>query len=306
VSDENKVRRLQGLLERVQRNARAPRMRAAHPAPTPAEVVAEPGGGSATPEPRAAIETRDRSPMPAAARAPSPAPAPVAEVIQAPDEVNRISVEIFEDVELIEGEEIVELPSDLPLVDARVEPEAPRELPYKEAPAAAPAAGLGVVDIDFDDMEDVAAQEPPASSRRAKVAAESMDAALSDAAEQLEEDREVPIKTPPPESGPQAAMPPAQVLQAPAMPQFEDMLEQRPAAAFAERTPSPAEVEIAEPEPPPVSAARATAEARLEPEIMRRAAPPAAAKPASFVHAAQAFQPQTFVELLDSSLALGR
>jgi hypothetical protein len=56
--------------------------------------------------------------------------------------------------------------------------------------------------LDFDDEE----QEPPASSRRPIAA--SMDEALADAAE-----REVPLKTPPPESGPQeASVPPSPEL----------------------------------------------------------------------------------------------
>ncbi len=62
--------------------------------------------------------------------------------------------------------------------------------------------------VNLTDAE-MEAEEPPASSRRPK-AAESMDEALAGAAEQLdmEEGREIPLKTPPPESGPQAAPPP--------------------------------------------------------------------------------------------------
>ncbi|HEY6727399.1 MAG TPA: hypothetical protein VI197_25365 [Polyangiaceae bacterium] len=59
------------------------------------------------------------------------------------------------------------------------------------APVQAERPGFG---LDFDDEE-----EPPASSRRA--IASSMDEALADAAA-----REVPLKTPPPESGPQEAV----------------------------------------------------------------------------------------------------
>jgi hypothetical protein len=228
--------------------------------------------------------------------------------VQAIEEVNRLSVEVFEgDVELLEEEEIVEIASEPPTMERRREPAMARArepAPPKAEPA--PPAGLGVVDIDFDDMEEAAAEEPPASSRRAKVAAESMDAALTGAAEQLDSEREVPIKTPPPESGPQEAVPPAQVLQAPAMPDIDDLLAEPPRAKVAARSPSPAEIEITEPEPPPLSAERATVEAKLEPEIVRRPVPAAAAAPASFVQAAQAFQPQSFVELLDASLSLGR
>lgn len=60
-----------------------------------------------------------------------------------------------------------------------------------------PAGTSADVEIDFDDEE-----EPPASSKRV---ASSMDEALSAAAAEHETEHDVPIKTPPPESGPQAA-----------------------------------------------------------------------------------------------------
>jgi hypothetical protein len=70
---------------------------------------------------------------------------------------------------------------------------------------APPAVALSH-DIDFDDEEEEDDVEP-ASSRRPKVA-ENMADALETAAAQLEEGvREVPLKTPPPESGPQSATP---------------------------------------------------------------------------------------------------
>jgi len=75
----------------------------------------------------------------------------------------------------------------------------------------------GDVDIDFEDEE-----QPPASSQRSKVAS-SMDEALAAAAEQLESEREVPIKTPPPESGPQEAPLPTG-LSAPHAPDVDALL----------------------------------------------------------------------------------
>jgi len=74
------------------------------------------------------------------------------------------------------------------------------------------------VDIDFEDEP----EQPPASSQRSKVAS-SMDEALAAAAEQLDAEREVPLQTPPPESGPQAA-PMPQGLAAPAAPDFDSLL----------------------------------------------------------------------------------
>ncbi len=82
-------------------------------------------------------------------------------------------------------------------------------------------------DIFFEDEEEI---EPPASSRRPKVAA-SMDEALAGAAElEMDQGREVPLKTPPPESGRQVAGPPPQGLHQPAPPadfgsDVDDLLE---------------------------------------------------------------------------------
>jgi hypothetical protein len=73
------------------------------------------------------------------------------------------------------------------------------------------------VDIDFEDED----EQPPASSQR-KVAS-SMDEALAAAAEQLEAEREVPLKTPPPESGPQEA-PAPMGMAAPAAPDVDALL----------------------------------------------------------------------------------
>jgi hypothetical protein len=74
------------------------------------------------------------------------------------------------------------------------------------------------VDIDFEDED----EQPPASSQRSKVAS-TMDEALAAAAAQLEAEREVPLKTPPPESGPQAAPLPAGIS-APAAPDVDALL----------------------------------------------------------------------------------
>ncbi|HEX3853219.1 MAG TPA: hypothetical protein VHW01_19785 [Polyangiaceae bacterium] len=95
------------------------------------------------------------------------------------------------------------------------------------------AAGNNLDDLNFDD-EDMSADrdrdrqrdEPPASSSRHKVAG-TMDEALARAAEQIEHDdgREVPLKTPPPESGPQAAMALPVGIHAPLAPDIEELLE---------------------------------------------------------------------------------
>ena len=92
------------------------------------------------------------------------------------------------------------------------------------APAADP-----MDELNFDDDELGSEQhidEPPASSSRTKIAG-TMDEALARAAEQieLEEGREIPLKTPPPESGPQEAMAMPAGIHAPLAPDIEELLE---------------------------------------------------------------------------------
>jgi hypothetical protein len=87
-------------------------------------------------------------------------------------------------------------------------------------------------ELSFDDLDDKRSapppsdDEPPASSSRSKIAG-TMDEALARAAEQiqLEEGREVPLKTPPPESGPQAAVALPAGIHAPLAPDIEELLE---------------------------------------------------------------------------------
>ncbi len=97
--------------------------------------------------------------------------------------------------------------------------------------AVVPASNHDLGDLNFDDDEVSeerarTSDEPPASSSRHKVAG-TMDEALARAAEQidLEEGREVPLKTPPPESGPQAAMALPMGIHAPLAPDIEELLE---------------------------------------------------------------------------------
>ncbi|MEP7049965.1 MAG: hypothetical protein ABJB12_06410 [Pseudomonadota bacterium] len=95
----------------------------------------------------------------------------------------------------------------------------------------APHSNRDLDDLNFDD-DDVSRErarisdEPPASSSRHKVAG-TMDEALARAADQidLQEDREIPLKTPPPESGPQAAMPLPAGIHAPLAADIDELLE---------------------------------------------------------------------------------
>lgn len=240
------------------------------------------------------------------------------------------------------------------------------------------------VDIDFEDEDED--EQPPASSQRSRVAS-SMDEALAAAAEQLDVEREVPLKTPPPESGPQAAPAPTGLAAPPApdvdallggeldiptradaalaargptaeqLGQTIDLEDARgPSLELAEHHPSAAEQagtneELEAPlpgptlpggydvslEPPPeardeleahrrrmeediapppeslatlpsVQPAAPLAEivpifqAQEAPEVLARPVP--AASPESFASVRETFRPNSFVELLDASLAL--
>ena len=120
------------------------------------------------------------------------------------------------------------------------------EMTASEA-ASLPGVTNPLDELDFDDenADDKRVAhvevEPPASSSRSKIAG-TMDEALARAAAQidLEEDREVPLKTPPPESGPQAAAMPAG-MHAPLSPDIEELLEADilPSAGVRAAVPTP-------------------------------------------------------------------
>jgi hypothetical protein len=100
------------------------------------------------------------------------------------------------------------------------------------AEAELPAAHHALDELSFEDLDDKrtapppSEDEPPVSSSRSKIAG-TMDEALARAAEQiqLQEGREVPLKTPPPESGPQAAVALPAGIHAPLAPDIEELLE---------------------------------------------------------------------------------
>jgi hypothetical protein len=95
-----------------------------------------------------------------------------------------------------------------------------------ELPTASPLDDLNFDDEELDGDAASSIEEPPASSSRSKIAS-TMDEALARAAQQvtLDEGREVPLKTPPPESGPQAAMGLPAGIHAPLAPDIEELLE---------------------------------------------------------------------------------
>lgn len=243
---QEQITKLQGLLERIKKNAAAPRASAplapaaafAAPVAAAAPVFAAPVMPAvpahlddvddllgATPEP---------SPVPMEIDVPLDSVPPVAEIpaAQAPaaepfafassSQAEPPPVEESTDIDEVSEvrvttamrEPAVEVT--VAAIEAEAEPIGTEELSdddLVEVTEGTPPPGD--VDIDFDDEE-----QAPTSSKRV---ASSMDEALAAAAEQAEAEREVPIKTPPPESGPQAAPPPTG-LAAPHAPDVDALL----------------------------------------------------------------------------------
>jgi hypothetical protein len=340
-----KIQLLQQLLARVRRNAQASRIGAT------SLIMTEPS--SALPADADLVEPvadEDWSDVDAVASGPVSAEA-VADL----------------DLELLE-EDIIEI------TEEELEPEEPEAEIAEVAPP--PTAAAAVFDATEIAIEEEELEELPVSSRRPKVAAASMDEALASAAQQMQlgepEEVEVPIKTPPPESGRQVAGPSPAQLEAPSVPAIDESVGAEPARieqqAAAEAGPTPEqlgqtveleeaegpELELAAPAEAPAAPALTDeleaalpaseapsrydealvppAEARQElerhrdkeglpaapepaapapspaippqPEVTRRPAVVAAAPVAAFTGAAPAFEPTTFLELLDASLGL--
>jgi hypothetical protein len=101
----------------------------------------------------------------------------------------------------------------------------PEALEAEQAESASAGVGMPGAEavVPSEESAEADQDEPPVSSSRSKVA-ETIDEALASAAE-LEEEREVPVKTPPPESGPQAAGPPPQGLESPRVPEVDGLEE---------------------------------------------------------------------------------
>lgn len=193
MTPQDQIAKLEGLMARIKRNAALPRPVLA----AVASVPEQPAVGVASALAAAPVADLDE---PGDFDLDSlPPPAPPAQAAPAIDELDDfgelaaeppadaaaaddLSLDVAEDLDLID-EEIVDI-TDLDAEEAAA----------IEAEAAA-----------FED----AAEPPPSSSPRPKATAASMDEALASAAEELgEEEREVPLKTPPPESGDQMSSPP--------------------------------------------------------------------------------------------------
>lgn len=230
MSAQERIGKLQGLLDRITRNAAQPRAAslaavapamATSPAPTPLapapsddidDLLASP-----SPVP-VEVDVQLDSIPPAEEAIPlvsvtSPQPAPADDSLGLESEVSEVRVTTATREPAIEVT--------VAAIAAEAEPIAPEELSEDDLVeltdlTSVPPAAATDLDIDFEDED-----EPPASSQRQ--VASSMDEALAAAAAQLEAEREDPIKTPPPESGPQEAPMPSGIT-APAAPDVDALL----------------------------------------------------------------------------------
>ena len=256
------VTRLEELLVRVQRNRALPRSIDTGPAVAPVALAAQAVAAAplpAAPAPVAPLRAAAPTPPPAA---PTPTPPPVVQVSASLDaSVDDLLLEDpFPSVPPPAPPSFADEPEAAPLplvavsslrsplqdddvsgvmVVADFSDGEPEELLDDDIVEMATSSGDSLLaaapqdpldDLNFDDSEltgdSSVNEEPPASSSRNKIAA-TMDEALARAAEdvQLEDGREVPLKTPPPESGPQAAAALPSGIRAPLSPDLDDLLE---------------------------------------------------------------------------------
>ncbi len=194
-----RIGRLESLLLRIRNNVSRPRAQKATPPLVPSQKL--------TPEPAKVAPAVVAEP---AAPAPSPAPPIVVPAAQPPVPVPSWPPE---PPSAVQAAKLSSMPpeelSEDDLLDVTTLPPAPvqEEITHVAAAGGASQDLEPSVDVEFGD-------EAPASSSRSKVA-ETLDQAISGAAERLDDEREVPVKTPPPESGPQEAAIPLSLEPAP-------------------------------------------------------------------------------------------
>ena len=214
---DTRLQRLEALLARVRRRTAEARGAAASSPPAASTPDSQTEDAVTIPPP-----VSRQAPLPPARSLPVQAPesgwpeAPeqVADVMVARRVSDIAELEVVENepAEALGEEDLLEIPSDM----------------LESIPPGAVS----------EEAEEEAEEEPPASSKRPKVAHLDELEAASEALS-ADEAREVPIKTPPPESGPQAS-PPAS-LAAPPPPDVAHLLDQEisPPAAAAEQFNAP-------------------------------------------------------------------
>jgi len=222
VTPNERVQQLEALLARVQRNRTAAPVRGAAPfvsappvavAAPPAAVSAPPVAVSPPPAPT------PEPPVAATSWAPEPGsgmhPRPVTAAPSLPPE------EVSDDDLL----EVTTVPPAAPAAAANVDVEPAPEIEIDIDMAATTEVSLepAILEPDGREVSEVTAvsdDQAPVSSSRFRVPA-MLDDALTSAAE-AEAEREIPVLTPPPESGPQEALP-AVGLEAPRTPDVEQL-----------------------------------------------------------------------------------
>ncbi len=240
---QERISRLQGLLARIRQNAGKPRSSSASapPAPagapsyTPASVGASLSAAdqsvddllrdSAPPPGLEAADTAFASAPPAAEGGPMPSVSP-ASAHAAPTPAPPPLDDAFGDSEVSEVRStsgVRELGAEVTVaaIEAEAEPMSPEELSDEDlvevidGTPPPPAVDVGFDYADGEEDEEL----PPASSQRSKVAVD-LDATLSASSEQLAS--EAPLKTPPPQSGPQTT---SVAFGAPAAPDVDALLD---------------------------------------------------------------------------------
>ncbi len=275
MSVQSRIAQLEGLLERVQRNADKPRARAIVPTAAPVDVLSAPSvtrPASAAPSVPSVSKAVTQVELPEPTMPVWSAPAPVLEREPEPSLVRPVAAPALDEVDELLGAE-PELSPEIPVAVELESPVSEEVLIIEEPPVSEPelVASAEVTPVqdelsfdegfdqaeapsqrrpEFDGLELV--EEAPASSRRPRVAS-TMDEALAGVAARME----APL-TPPPESGPEPSAGPSElrIPQAPArpisvLPTTEQLgqtvtLEEGPAADFELDEPlSEAEEELA-------------------------------------------------------------
>jgi hypothetical protein len=207
VSD--RINQLQSLLERVKRNAAAPRGRRMAPPPPPpiSDTMVRSFERAPAPEPE------DDVPMPlvrvASTPMASPAPAPAP-----PPFVDAPTPTPFSMTSEVATVEFAESVPPEPVAEADVEDLSSDLLESLPPPAETAWAGAVATSTEL-----IVEEEPPISSQRPRLVS-GLEDTLSDSG------TDAPLMTPPPESGPQEApSPPPQGLFAPSLPNVDSLLD---------------------------------------------------------------------------------
>lgn len=281
MSAEQRVRRLEALLERVRKNAQRPRSAA----PASAQAAPEAQPAPLEPVPSApAVSQRSQKVLELVVE-----PTSDVEAAQPYPEVQAsepAQAQTFEDVE-----EIEEVSAD-----------------YLETVPPQPVASVGSEDAEEE-------REAPSSSRRPRIPADAE--AFDDSG--IGEEHEVPIKTPPPESGPQEAPVPLGYGGAPTPEQLGesiDLGEAGGASLELDHPPSPAPPVVEAPSEleavlPAAGRAPSAVPAQAPPEESAQAEPELLSRPTlessevlEVSPTPPSVEPRSFLELLDASLSL--